>query len=109
MDNILLGIAAVAKVLVESQGWWARGRNRKMRKMALRLSLHPRRAKNTHKGTMLRGFPGRSNGKEFACDLGDRDQALGQEDPLEKEMATHSDILPWRILWTEESGSPWIC
>ena len=29
---------------------------------------------------------------------------LGQEDPLEKEMATHSLILAWRILWTEEPG-----
>ena len=28
----------------------------------------------------------------------------GQEDPLEKEMATHSSILSWRIPWTEESG-----
>ena len=27
---------------------------------------------------------------------------LGQEDPLEKEMATHSNILAWRIPWTEE-------
>ena len=31
-------------------------------------------------------------------------QALGQEDPLEKEMATHSSILAWRIPWTEEPG-----
>ena len=30
--------------------------------------------------------------------------SLGQEDPLEKEMATHSSILPWRIPWTEEPG-----
>ena len=30
---------------------------------------------------------------------------LGQEDPLEKEMATHSNILAWRIPWTEEPGS----
>ena len=30
--------------------------------------------------------------------------SLGQEDPLEKEMATHSSILAWRILWTEEPG-----
>ena len=30
--------------------------------------------------------------------------ALGLEDPLEEEMATHSSILAWRILWTEESG-----
>ena len=29
---------------------------------------------------------------------------LGQEDPLEQEMATHSRILAWRIPWTEESG-----
>ena len=31
-------------------------------------------------------------------------QSLGWEDPLEKEMATHSSILAWEILWTEESG-----
>ena len=31
-------------------------------------------------------------------------QFLGQEDPLEKEMATHSSILAWRIPWTEETG-----
>ena len=29
-------------------------------------------------------------------------QSLGQEDPLEKEMATHSTILAWKIPWTEE-------
>ena len=31
-------------------------------------------------------------------------QFLGQEDPLEKEMATHCSILAWRIPWTEEPG-----
>ena len=31
-------------------------------------------------------------------------QSLSQEDPLEKRMATHSSILPWRIPWTEEPG-----
>ena len=31
-------------------------------------------------------------------------QSLGQEDPLEKEMATHSRILAWKIPWTEEPG-----
>ena len=30
-------------------------------------------------------------------------QSLGQKDPLEKEMATHSYILAWKIQWTEES------
>ena len=33
-----------------------------------------------------------------------RVQFLGQEDPLEREMATHSNILAWRIPWTEELG-----
>ena len=31
-------------------------------------------------------------------------QSLGEEDPLEKETATHSSILPWEIPWTEETG-----
>ena len=31
-------------------------------------------------------------------------QSLGEEDPLEKEMATHSSVLTWKILWTEELG-----
>jgi len=34
-------------------------------------------------------------------------QSLGWEDPLEKEMATHSSILAWRIPWTEQGYSPW--
>ena len=34
-------------------------------------------------------------------------RSLGQEDPLEKEMATHSSILAWRIPWTEEPGGLW--
>ena len=31
-------------------------------------------------------------------------RSLGQEDPLEKEMATHSNILAWKIPWIEEPG-----
>ena len=31
-------------------------------------------------------------------------RSLGREDPLEKEIATHSSILPWEIPWTEEPG-----
>ena len=31
-------------------------------------------------------------------------QSLGQEDPLEKEMTTHSSILAWEIPWTKEPG-----
>ena len=46
-------------------------------------------------------FPHSSVGKESACSAGD----LGLiEDPLEKEMATHSSILTWKIPWTEEPG-----
>ena len=41
-----------------------------------------------------------SVGKESACSAGD----LGWEDPLEKEMATHSSIVAWAIPWTEETG-----
>ena len=36
--------------------------------------------------------------------LGQEDQSLGQEDPLEKEIATHSSILAWKIPWMEEPG-----
>ena len=48
---------------------------------------------------------GCAGGKEFACIAGgERDmvQSLGWEDPLEKEMATYSGILAWRIPWTGE-------
>ena len=33
-------------------------------------------------------------------------RSLGQEDPLEEEMATHSSVLAWTIPWTEEPGGP---
>ena len=40
---------------------------------------------------------------------GTRVRTLGQEDPLEKEMGTHSSIHAWKILWTKElvGYSPW--
>ena len=34
-------------------------------------------------------------------------QYLGRENPLEKEMATHSSILAWKTPWTEEQRGPW--
>ena len=52
------------------------------------------------------GFPGGSDSKESAYNAEDRVQSLGQEDPLEKGMATHSSILAWRIPWTEEPAGP---
>ena len=36
-----------------------------------------------------------------------QDQSLGWEDPLEKEMATHSSILAWKIPWAEKHGGLW--
>jgi len=47
-------------------------------------------------------FPGSSDHKVSAYSARDPGSILGQEDPLEKEMATHSSIPAWRIPWTEE-------
>ena len=49
-------------------------------------------------------FPGGSEGKESAWNAGDPGSIPGQEDPLEKEMATYSSTLTWRIPWREEPG-----
>ena len=50
-------------------------------------------------------FPDGSSGKEPAFTIvKTRVQSQGWEDPLEKEMSTHSSILAWRIPWTEDSG-----
>ena len=52
------------------------------------------------------GFPGGASGEESAWNAGrhKRCGSLGQEDPLEEGSATHSNILAWRIPWTEEPG-----
>ena len=54
----------------------------------------------------MMGFPGGAVVKNPPdnADLRNAVPSLGQEDPLEKEMATLSNILAWRILWTEEPG-----
>ena len=61
--------------------------------------------------TYILGSPGGSDGKESACNTGEtQDWSLGQEDPLEKGMATHSSILEWKIPCTEEPGGlPSMC
>ena len=52
-----------------------------------------------------RVFPGGAGGKELACQCRrlkeTQVQSLGQEDPLEEDMATHSGVLAWRIPWGE--------
>ena len=58
----------------------------------------------------IKGFLGGLESKESTCNAGDLGSFPGQEDPLEKRMATHSSILAWRIPWTEEPGGlhgPW--
>ena len=53
------------------------------------------------------GFPGVSVVKNcLPINAGDAGSVPGWEDPLEKEMATHSSVLAWRIPWTEEPGGP---
>ena len=56
-----------------------------------------------------KGFPGGSDGKASACNVGDLGQSLGWEDSLEKEMAMHSCILAWKISQTEVpvGYTPW--
>ena len=49
-------------------------------------------------------FPGDLVDKESTHSVGDLGLTLGQEDPLEKEMATHSSILAWRIPWVSLVG-----
>ena len=50
------------------------------------------------------GFPGGSVVKNPPANAGDVGSSLGWEDPLEREMVTHSSILAWEIPWTEEPG-----
>ena len=52
----------------------------------------------------IMGFPGDSEVKNLPAKQETWVQSLGREDPLEKEMATHSSIVAWRIPWTEEPG-----
>ena len=56
---------------------------------------------------MVWGFPGGSAVKDLPVNMGDS----SEEDPLEKEMATHSSVLAWEMPWTEEPGgcSLWGC
>ena len=49
-------------------------------------------------------FLGGSDGKASAYNVGNAGLIPGQEDPLEKEMATHSITLAWKIPWAEEPG-----
>ena len=56
------------------------------------------RGKDFPHGSVVKNSPAKQEPKETWL------RSLGQEDPLEEEMATHSSIFPWRIPWTEEPG-----
>ena len=53
---------------------------------------------------MLQGLPGGSVVNNPPANARDAGLSLGQEDPLKKEVATHSSVLTWEIPWTEEPG-----
>ena len=54
--------------------------------------------------SLATGFPGGSAVKNPSAIQERRPRSLGWEDPLEKEMATHSSVFAWRIPWTEKPG-----
>ena len=49
-----------------------------------------------------------ADGNESTCNVGAQVQPLGREDPLEKEMATHSSILAWEIPWGHRVRHNWV-
>ena len=72
--------------------------------MTLRIALETLK---THNHTQEWGFPGGAGVKNLTANAGNirnTVRSLGQEDPLEEDMATHSSILAWRIPGTEEPG-----
>ena len=60
-----------------------------------------------HVFTTILDFPGSTSGKEPTHQCTNVSSIPGWEDPLEKEMATDSGILAWRIPWTPELGELW--
>ena len=54
--------------------------------------------------SLIRGFRAGSDGKASACNAGDLGSIPGSGEPLEKEMASHSSTLAWKIPWMEEAS-----
>ena len=74
----------------------------------LKISIHEYRCLSIYLDLSFikkkKGFPSSLVGKKSACNVGDLGSILGSEDPLEKEMATHSSTFSWRISKREEPG-----
>ena len=73
-------------------------------RVGLNLCSRTQRKTADHHSSRLPPTPHSSVGKESVCNTGDRVRFLGQKDALEKEIATHSSILAWRIPWSEKPG-----
>ena len=65
-------------------------------------SAQPSLWSDSHICTWLQDFPGGSDGKASVYDQETQVQSLGWEDPLETEMAIHSNTVAWKIPWTED-------
>ena len=61
--------------------------------------------KNTGEEQETEGYPGGSGVKNLLASVGDVGLIQGQEDPLEKEMATHSSVLAWEVPWSGETSN----
>ena len=95
--------------LMDRGAWWATVHRvtKSQTQLKCLISTHPLYQALWEALWILLGFPGDSVVKNLLANAGPRVKSLGWEDPREKEMASHSSILSWRIPWTEEPGSLW--
>ena len=88
-------------------GETARIKKEEVKRLMARQIDRERQTNNRKIEIGIRDFPNATSGKEPACQCRRHEmqvRSLGQEDPLEDGMATHSSILAWRISWTGEPG-----
>ena len=86
--------------------WWWTGRPSMLRFMGSQRVRHDW-VTELNWTMFKRGFPVAQKVKNLRAMWETWVWSLGQEDPLEKGMATHFSILAWRIPWTEETGGLW--
>ena len=98
----LLAVQGTLKSLLQHHSWKASILRHSAFFMVQLLGLREFSLSENWVGFFLLGFPGSPVVKNLPSKQEMQVQSLSQEDPLEKGMATHSGILAWRILWTEE-------
>ena len=88
--------------------WWATVHRIRSQTPLKRLHTHTHTHTHTQSNFMftfsILDFPVAQTVKCLPIMWETRVRSLGREDPLEKEMATHSSVLAWKIPWTEEPG-----